>query len=513
MQFIPNYTVPEINTPFSNTNAMGYLVNAIKDEQEKRAQSTRLTMNAINQAMQQLDPGALISDQNTNLANTYLKDMDETITNAMMYQMNADGTFSDKKRERSLLGPQITNEEYALLMKKFQSYDMQISKLRVEEKIVGGQWDEYKENKDKYDSRSLNNFNEYWKGGKMVNGGDLLVPKPEFIDNLFSDPKFDPRNETQKQASITPDPKDFRYNLHKVTGVDEQTQQRIYDVAATSSPTVQNSLINAMITESPSSPTEDGELPVIYRVLASMNDPNRNYTFEEREQMEDKAQAMIIAYQKYGTMAPELADAAVMWGRNTRKIYRKIGAGSERRVYDESRAKEMRDKSEEKKITPVRRDIEVDGVYINEATDLNTTSIPKERRNMGAGFSYPKDSYVIKQPDKVRIKKLQDQLSELSDKPKYKDQREALKKEISSLGTQKSNQLTPGQTVSNIVEYYSIPDNLIISTRTFTQGKITKKEKVFTPLEGNGDILEAIYGKDWDKLSEDSEKIQIQWAK
>ena len=370
-----------------------------------------LKMSALEEAMKNTNASSLVNDRNNKLASEYSARIKDLYYKAYTYKMDEEGAFKEKKKDRGMFGPQITEDEYAVIMKEIQAMDGFVSKLRQEEqplirdqKIIDKEMNSLTPSGKIDVDKSLANINAYSNTGEAMDS--YLVFTPEYADNWGASDDY--YTYEQKQSKVQePDPRDNRYDVTRIPGLPEQDQRRIYEEEITKSPNKQAGAIDKMVAAIGS-----GDQSGIADIMQSLPEYKKDFTPEDLIKYNQKILKLVTDFRDKGIRNPLLVDASITWGiRN--KDHAIIGKELESRNYNDARVrafkKDAEDKAKEDKenALPQGRPLEINGYTTQNAIHIGAKvkglAIPEGAkifyedgtRMKSTGKGKPKDVIVL----------------------------------------------------------------------------------------------------------------------
>jgi hypothetical protein len=354
------------------------LQNILLLRQQQTAKNQK-RMSEINKELEALDPVKLSEERDQLYAAEAIKKVHELAANSMTY--NKEG--KPKKIRDFFYGPELDDMEQAEIYKLINTEAAEIAKRKSSNDLMKKEAEEFNRNQDKYDTNYYNKQMERYRNepGYVPEGKSYLSIAPNLnIEDALSDPKNDPRTESEKKGSETPD---GNYIVTTTPSALPEQQSTVYNAKLRSDPALAKGAVYRFIDDTSKTYEEKRAYIAGSLVKRLPDDP------KIREQMLNmalqKADKVMADFRDDVKVAPELIDAAIFWGENDQKWQENVGKGGESRELNQGayndmlrRQREKSDKAAEIKVSaPQARTYVAGDIKLGDFVDTGTSSPEK----------------------------------------------------------------------------------------------------------------------------------------
>lgn len=512
MTYISNYNIPNYSSYFNQNWGVKSLINSISDMIDEKRALNRQSSAGINMAIKESKYSSLVYDRNRKQATDMIQGLQDLNTNAMMYKMDEDGSFTEKRRS---LFEGVSDRENVFIQSQTRDSVAEIDKLYREEQLIAQAEQEHRNNPGLYDSVLFDEAFERYvgKGEDFDTIKSLLLVRRGIEPSLWSnDKKLSSNLDYDRNAIEIVDPNNPNQLIKVTPSAPEDMQRAVFNNEIMTDDGKAIGMIDEMIKN------EDPD-DVIALIAGSMDyyNPEDHKTVAQAEK---DAKNIYTNYRAYKTLTPDLKEASITYGEH-KGYHRNIGKGYQSGPYVNKTAyndslKRGRDKSEETTdYTPTEtRPFNIKGIEI-QGVDLSQSN-----KIMLQNYQLPKGSFKITSEVGNRNQSKIDSLMSKLDKAGKKESRK-IQKEIDSLKGE-DRPYTKKQFITDVVtkdyevvtyggDKYGGDEEYIVIKEPDNNDK--KGDYIFVPMKGNDGLLQYInknYKKD-EEFKASQGKKTINW--
>lgn len=508
MGYIGNFPINRYSTNNSGANAINQMTQMNNQERIKQNMAREGYMRKV---IQDTNYSDLVSDRNRMTTAKAVQSLEDFMTNAYMYEMDDDGSFTSK-RKRFMGKPTISAKESAVMQQMAAKMAQEVGRLRMEEEQLAKAEAAYKNPKNQgvYDPEIVEaNIQNYYQYGVYPEEG-FLSAAPVSVHSWTRDKQFDTRPTEQRKPNVS---QEGNYDVYTYPSAPEEYQMATWREQMATDEGKQKGAVKDMFVDVENGKVSMDEVKAL--VMGAVGyDPQ---TPESVYGASQQADAILGGYGNSRKYAPDLIEAATnYWEMNG--AWKNIGAGSQQRKFNDARAQRRIKEAEEAAYTPTQvRDYDIQGEEV-QGVDLSNTT--KTKLN---NFQLPTGSYKIVTEEvnsnQAKIDAKKEEVANSQGRKKRIAEREV--KNLQSTGKtvkKKAKEVIDDKETGDyeVVTYgkYKGENNQVIVLKKSGKDKYGNSipdEYIFVPMEGNEDLLSNI-DKNFKKDKEEGQfKKSIGW--